>query len=159
MIEDIKPEHFDKILKMNAAFVHWLSPLDEAGLEALMTSCIYARQIGGGKAVLLAIASETEMVDHTNLTWLKSRHENFIYIDRVIVSAPAQGQGYAGVLYSDLAAFGRANGYDSLTCEVNLLPANPGSHDFHLRQRFHALGDFNHPHTGKSVRYYAKALK
>ena len=158
MIADIQPKHFDKILKMNAAFVHWLSPLDKAGLKALISSCIYARQIGSGDAVLLAIASETEMADHSNLSWLKSRNENFIYIDRVIVSAPAQGNGYAGLLYTDLATFAQVNGYDSLTCEVNLLPANPGSHAFHLRHGYHPQGDFNHPHTGKSVRYYAKAL-
>ena len=158
MIDAVEPMHFDKILKLNAEFVHWLSPLDMAGLQTLLGSTLYARQIDDGDAVLLAIASKTEMSNHTNLDWLKARRENFIYIDRVIVAAGAQGKGYAGRLYADLADFARQNGYDSLTCEVNTQPDNPGSHAFHLRQGYRPIGEQNNPDMGKCVRYYAKAL-
>ena len=158
MIDTIKPAHFEKILRMNVEFVHWLSPLDEAALQALLSSSIYARQIGGGDAVLLAIASETEIANHTNLEWLKARRKNFIYIDRVIVDAAAQGNGYAGQLYADLTAFARRNGYDSVVCEVNTQPDNPGSHAFHLRQGYQSIGDQKNPGMGKCVRYYEKAL-
>ena len=158
MISAIKPEHFDKILKLNADFVHWLSPLDAGQLEALLQCCRYARQIGGGEAVLMAIASDTEVTDHSNFDWLKARRENFIYIDRVIVSAASQGAGYAGKLYADLADFARTNGYDQLTCEVNTQPDNPGSHAFHLRQGYQVIGEQTIAGTQKRVRYYAKAL-
>lgn len=56
MIAPIEPRHYDKVLNLNAVFVHWLSPLCEAELRALLTSCIYARQIGEGDGVLMAIA-------------------------------------------------------------------------------------------------------
>ena len=158
MIARIKPDQFDKILKNNAEFVQWLAPLDKAKLQALLSSTIYARQIGEGDAVLLAVASETEIVDHANLEWLKARRDNFIYIDRVIVGAAAQGNGYGGRLYADLADFARQNGYDSVTCEVNTQPDNPGSHAFHLRQGFLPMGEQNNPDMGKCVRYYEKPL-
>lgn len=158
MISAIEPGHFDKILKLNAEFVHWLAPLDADGIRALLKSCIYARQIGEADAVLLAIASETAVSGHPNLDWLKSRQENFIYIDRVIVSSNAQGKGYGRRLYMDLADFARAKGYARLTCEVNAPPDNPGSHAFHLSAGYKAIGEQTIGGMGKRVRYYAKAL-
>lgn len=97
------------------------------------------------------------MVDHPNLDWLKARRDNFVYIDRVIVDKAAQGKGYAGKLYKDLADVARAKCYESLTCEVNTQPANPDSHAFHLRHGFQAIGEQSIGGTQKRVRYYAKA--
>lgn len=158
MISAITPTHFDKILKLNAEFVHWLAPLDEAGLRALLETCIYARQMGEGEAVLMAIASDAKVSGHSNFDWLNARRKNFVYIDRIIISTAAQGTGHAGRLYEDLAGFARGRGFARLTCEVNISPDNPRSHAFHLRQGFLPIGEQNNPDIGKPVRYYAKPL-
>jgi len=37
MIGDIKAEHYAQILRMNEHFVHWLSPMDAAKLERVLS--------------------------------------------------------------------------------------------------------------------------
>jgi predicted GNAT superfamily acetyltransferase len=48
----------------------------------------------------------------------------------------ARGLGLGTALYEDLFAFARAEGRQTVTCEVNLDPPNPGSLRFHRRFGF-----------------------
>lgn len=158
MIGAIEPRHHENILKLNAEFVHWLSPLDQAGLSFLLEVATYARQIEEGAGVLIGYAYDAAYPDHKNLRWLQARLDNFFYVDRIIIAAAAQGKGYGQQLYADLEAYARRCGYDWVACEVNSLPNNPGSHAFHLKRGFQTLGDEAYPKIGKALRYYAKAL-
>ena len=158
MIADIQSRHESAILAMNAAFVHWLSPMNAEELRRVLALAQYARQVGDGAGVLIGYAHDTDDPDHWNLAWLRKRLDNFFYIDRVIIAAEAHGQGYAQALYEDVARFARARGHTHLACEVNTIPDNPGSHRFHLRAGFNAIGERNFPDRGKAVRYYAKPL-
>jgi len=158
MIAAIRPQHFDKILRLNEEFVHWLSPLDESELSYVLDRAAYARQINEAAGVLIAYAHDVDYPDHWNLAWLKSRLESFFYIDRIMIERAAQGQGLGQRLYADVAKFARARGYSWLASEVNTRPDNPASHAFHLRDGFISLGEQDFTNKGKAVRYYAKAL-
>ena len=158
MISAIEPKHFEKILKLNTEFVHWLSPLDEAGLLYLLDKASYTRQIDNGAGVLIGYAHDTDYPDHKNLRWLNARLKNFFYIDRIIIDAAVHGQGYGQRLYKDLETYARERGYDWVACEVNTLPDNPDSHAFHLKRGFEPLGDEAYPEIDKALRYYAKPL-
>jgi len=158
MIGDISSRHHAKILRMNAEFVHWLSPLDQEALSYVLARAAYARQIDDATAVLIGYAHDVNYPDHGNIEWLKSRLENFFYIDRVIIDGAAQGQGMGRRLYEDVEKFARGRGHEFLACEVNTVPNNPGSHAFHLRGGFKVLGAQRFPGKDKAVRYYAKAL-
>jgi len=159
MIGGIRPVHYSQILKLNAEFVHWLSPMDEAELIKILNLALYARQIDGAKGVLLGYAHDVVYPDHKNLNWLRPRVENFFYIDRIIIDAAAQGQGLGQQLYQDLERHVRAKGYSALVCDVNTRPDNPGSHRFHLRFGFKAIGEQYFESYDKSVRYYKKCLE
>ena len=156
---DITARHHQALLRMNAAFVHWLSPLDEPGLIYILERADYARQIEAGLGVLIGYPHNVDYPDHRNLVWLLAHLENFFYIDRVIIDEKAQGRGLGQRLYADVERHARANGYDWLACEVNTCPNNPASHAFHLREGFKSLGEQSFPARAKTVRYYAKALK
>jgi len=158
MIEDIAPRHHEALLRMNADFVHWLSPLNMQGLSYILERADYARQIAEGQGFLIGYAHDVDYPDHWNLTWLLAHLENFFYIDRVIIDEKAQGQGLGRSLYADVESHARARGYDWLACEVNTQPNNPASHAFHLREGFKILGEQNFPTRDKAVRYYTKAL-
>ncbi len=158
MIGDIKPEHFEQILKINAEFVHWLSPLDEAGLIFILERAHYARQIEEGQAVLLGYAHDVDYPDHKNIRWLSRKFDRFFYIDRVIVDGAAQGNGYGLALYQDFEKEARKRGLPRLVCEVNTKPDNPGSHRFHERFGFNPVGEQYFPDYDKAVRYYEKPL-
>ena len=77
MIGEIKPEHYPQILKLNAEFVHWLSPVDVAGLEYILARADYAKQIDEAQGVLLGYAHDVDYPDHKNLTWLRARFNRF----------------------------------------------------------------------------------
>lgn len=159
MISDIQAHHHAKILRLNAEFVHWLSPLDQVELADLLARADYAKQIDEAAGVLIGYAHNVDYPDHANLDWLRLRLTNFFYIDRVIIDGAAQGRGLGRKLYADVSQFAHAVGYESLACEVNISPDNPGSHAFHLSSGFKSLGEQSFPEKEKAVRYYAKALK
>ena len=158
MISDIRPEHYAQFLKINEAFVHWLSPLDEAQLAWVLERADYARQIDNAQAVLIGYAHDVDYPDHKNLRWLRARFDKFLYIDRIIIDSAAQGKGYARALYEDFEAEARRRGLPRLVCEVNTKPDNPGSHRFHLKMGFKAIGDADYPEYDAAVRYYMKQL-
>jgi len=154
----ITQAHHRRLLRLNAEFVHWLSPLDQNGLDYILDRAGYAKQINEGEGVLIGYAYDVDYPDHGNLDWLRAHLNNFFYIDRVIIDGAAHGRGLGRQLYTDVVQFARARSYDWLACEVNTRPDNPGSHAFHLREGFTAIGEQAFPEKDKAVRYYAKAL-
>ena len=157
MIGHILKSHYTKILRMNEEFVHWLSPLDENGLSDLLTLAHYKKQIHDADGVLIGYAHDVDY-DHKNLKWLRARFDSFYYVDRIILSAAAQGKGYGRQLYADFEAEARAKNLPRLVCEVNIKPNNPGSHAFHENLGFRAVADVNYPSYGSALRYYEKRL-
>ena len=161
MIADITPAHHAQILRINTEFVHWLAPMDQAELTYVLARAAYARQIddgaGGFGGVLIGYAHDTDYPDHWNIDWLKMRIEDFFYIDRIIIDGAAQGQGLGQRLYADITQFARARGHKWLACEVNIIPDNPASHNFHQKLGFKPIGEQSFSEI-KAVRYYAKAL-
>lgn len=158
MIGDIKLEHFAQILHINDEFVHWLAPLDEDELKYVLSVATYKRQIGKGKGVLIGYPHDVNYPDHKNLRWLRQYVEDFFYIDRIIIDAEAQGQGYGQLLYNDIEEFAKQHGYKALACEVNIKPNNPISHNFHTAFGFEPIGEQDYPAWNKAVRYYKKSL-
>lgn len=157
MISPILKSHRAKILRMNQEFVHWLSPLDEDDLTALLDLAQYKKQIHDAAGVLIGYAHDVDY-DHKNLKWLRARFDTFFYIDRIILDSSAQGKGYGRQLYADFEAQARRRGLPRLVCEVNTKPNNPGSHSFHERLGFTALADVEYPDYNAAIRYYEKLL-
>jgi len=164
MIGPILKSHRSKILRMNAEFVHWLSPLDDDHLDYILDRAAYQRQIHDGAGVLLGYANDVDYPEHKNLTWLRQYadeqnwDERFFYIDRIIINAEGQGKGLGQQLYDDITRFALKHNYTRLTCEVNIRPNNPASHAFHLKMGFDAIGEAEYPDYDAAVRYYQKRL-
>ena len=157
MIGPIRESHHAKILQMNEDFVYWLSPLGGDELKNLLALSHYKKQIHEADGVLIGYAHDVDY-DHKNLKWLRGRFDSFFYIDRIILNAAAQGKGYGRQLYADFEAEARRRGLPRLVCEVNSKPNNPGSHKFHERLGFNAIGDVNYPQYNAAIRYYEKPL-
>lgn len=75
-----------------------------------------------------------------NFLWFRERYPSFLYVDRIAVAAPWRRQGLGRALYESTAEHARALGLPWVTCEVNLVPPNPESIDFHLRIGFERAG-------------------
>jgi hypothetical protein len=94
-----------------------------------------------------------------NLTWLRDKFDDFVYIDRVIIGENAQGQGYGRKLYEAYETYAREHNIPRMVCEVNTIPDNPGSHIFHLHLGFQPCGEIEMKNGTKRVRYYEKLLR
>lgn len=152
----IKSAHHATILRNNRRFVHWLAPLDQAELDALLDASDYARQCLAGDAVLFGYDAHGAY-RHKRVDWLCERLDHVFYIDRIIIGPQSQGRGLGRRLYDDVADYARSLGHTQLACEVNTRPDNLGSHAFHLRAGFHPIGDVDDPGT-TSVRFYLRKL-
>ena len=91
---DATPDHFPAILELNAASVQFLSPLDPKRLAWLHALAAYRRVVMRGDEVIafmLAFAPGS-VYDSINYQWFASRFSDFLYVDRIVVSAKARSQ-------------------------------------------------------------------
>jgi len=149
----------------------WLHAINQQGVPGVSTETIESleRWIGLSKCFVAAdedgqpvgfltlVPPGTEAYPSGNLRWFEARGGNLNYVDRIAVSAEARGQCVGEALYE--AAFAACSGrYDSLGCEVNRLPPNPGSLRFHKRLGFVEVGSRAYKPGEMEVIYLERAL-
>jgi len=135
-------EHFEAILAWNEEYVDVLAPLTRPELESLAALATYHRVALDGDDLagfVVAFGSESDH-DSVNFRWFSVRYPSFLYIDRVVVASPWQRRGVGALLYRDLFAFARHEGYELVTCEIDAEPPNPRSAMFHERLGFGEVG-------------------
>lgn len=145
------------ILALNNEHAAELSWLEAERLSFLLGEAFNARRIGDLEAFIMTFDQEANY-DSPNFIWFRERYERFIYVDRVVVAAPARGRGHARRLYQDLFEHAERAGHTLVTCEVNADPPNPASDAFHAALGFTEVGDAVIHGGKKAVRYYAKQI-
>lgn len=138
----------------NAAETSYLTPEE---WQAIIAGAFSATCMEGPAALLITFDQDADY-DSVNFQWFRERLDQFVYIDRIVVSESHRGAGLARILYEDLFTMARTAGHDTVTCEVNAVPPNPGSDAFHARMGFKEMGLAELADRGKTVRYFAKQL-
>ena len=89
-----------------------------------------------------------------NYKFFKDNENHFLYIDRIVVKEKYRRKGIANHLYSVIEEIATELG-SPLCCEVNILPENKPSIEFHKKLGFIDIGtnDFEE----NSVVYYKKS--
>ncbi|HEU4669234.1 MAG TPA: GNAT family N-acetyltransferase [Dyella sp.] len=142
LLRDAGPHDAPAILALNETFVAVLSPLDAARLAHLAAQAALYRvmeQEGRVVAFLLAMREGADY-DSPNYRWFDARHPRFLYIDRIVVAAEAQGLGVGEALYRDAFACASEHEVPVVTCEFDVAPPNPASARFHARLGFREVG-------------------
>ena len=158
LICDLSSLDATALLLLNNANAKETASLDDAGLKALLGIAFYARGIDRGATAFLIALEQTAAYVNPNFMWFKASRESGVYIDRIIVSIVARGQGIARLLYQDLFAAAKRSGHDRVVCEVNIEPPNPVSEAFHVAMGFEAIGQAAIHNGLKTVRYFEKIL-
>jgi predicted GNAT superfamily acetyltransferase len=124
---------FDSILRLNAEWEHFMSGLDLASLTAMHHRSAYHRvvEIGGRVVAFLITLREGADYDSPNYRYFDRDGRVFLYIDRVVVDGPMQGEGLATLLYDDVLDFARQSGVERVVCELDIDPPNEVSRAFH----------------------------
>jgi uncharacterized protein len=131
-------------------------PLDAKKLTHFISQAFSATTAQPENGYLLAFAPSAQ-IEGPNFEWFKARGGAFVYVDRIVVSAKARGQGIARALYMDLFIAAAAGGFEEITCEVNSDPPNPISDKFHAAMGFIPVGSATLP-NGKTVTYLARPV-
>jgi predicted GNAT superfamily acetyltransferase len=141
-IRTARAADFPAMLELNRDSVHFLSPLDTPRLARLHRQAAYAKvaEADGRVAAFLLAVRENADYDSPNYLWFCSRYSSFLYVDRIVVRENQRGKGIAGMFYNDLFSFARETGVEVVTCEVDILPPNPISLQFHKNRGFTEVG-------------------
>ncbi len=136
-IHDITPADLSAIPDLSDPEVPPVNALTDAMLERFVREATYFRVAIDNEALVGFLIGLTPGAnyDSPNYRWFSQRYERLIYIDRIVVAAPARGQAF----YADLANFSRGV-TPLLACEVNLRPSNEESLRFHRRCGFEETG-------------------
>jgi uncharacterized protein len=161
-IEPATQDHFAAILALNEEFVEVLAPLTRERLELLHARASYHRVAidqHGVAGFVLAFGSGARH-DSVNYRWFAARYPSFLYVDRVVVSSRCQCNGVGSLLYEDLFAFARREGYAQVTCEIDTDPPNPRSERFHDRFGFEEVGSQQVEYeTGTPIRVSLRSVQ
>jgi predicted GNAT superfamily acetyltransferase len=148
-----RPDLITAASALNNRFAQETSFLSEAAFADLMVGASVALAAPDAEAFLIAFDQDGDY-DSPNFLWFRERFARFLYIDRVVVAAAVQGQGWGRRLYERLIETAKASGHDRIVAEINIQPPNPGSLAFHERLGFAAVGE-RALSSDKVVRYVA----
>ena len=141
-IRAIVPWDLPTLLAMNNAAVPNVNEIDEAELAELVRMAGLARTVevdGVPCGFVLALRPGTGY-DSANYEWFSGRYEDFLYVDRIVVTARRRSGGLGAALYDAVFRHAREHQVPRVTCEVNVTPPNPGSLRFHRRLGFTEVG-------------------
>lgn len=150
-------DDIDAFLALNEESVAMLSPLDRAGMQALVNEAYCAWLTPERDAMLVAL-DERASYESPNYRWFLARYPRFVYVDRIAVARSARGRGIARTLYERLIAQARQDGHRIICAEIYYDPPNPASDAFHEAFGFTEAGRAYLADRGKSVRYLVRAL-
>ena len=145
------------LLELNNAHALELSWLEPERFRQLADQAFRAWQVGEAEALLLSFDQDADY-DSPNFHWFRQRLDRFIYVDRIVVSPQARGQGLARRLYTALFESAVQAGHERVVCEVNSHPPNPGSDAFHASLGFVRVGSAQVGDDGKTVNYLSRSL-
>jgi predicted GNAT superfamily acetyltransferase len=142
----------EAMLALNNAHAQELSWLEPGRLAHLIEQALLVWRIGQLDGFMIAMNQDAQY-DSPNFLWFRSRYARFVYVDRIVIAAPARGRGYARRLYQDLFTYAVAVG-----CEVNSRPPNPVSDAFHAALGFAVVGQASVYDDSRTVRYLSRSL-
>lgn len=133
ILRDAVPADFEHILALNDAEVQQTSAMDLQKLNQLAALSAYHKVALVDDKIAAFLLAMRENCDYQseNYRWFAARFPQFIYVDRIVVSAEFAGLKIGSLLYTDLFDFARAHAIAMVTCEYNIQPPNLASKRFH----------------------------
>ena len=160
LIRNATTSDLETVLTLNESVVPHVNSITLADMQDILLKAEYFRGACDGDdqvvAFLIGLNPETEY-HSPNFLWFCDHYENFAYVDRIAVALSAQRQGVAEALYGDFAKV-TLNWAQSMCCEVNLRPENPGSIAFHQRLGFVQVGTLESDNGAKKVALLLKKI-
>jgi hypothetical protein len=133
--------HKDFIIKLNSENMPAVGRLDEKLFKKFLEYSDYFKLLKyDNKFIGFMIGLlPNRPYNSINYKWFEKKYKSFIYIDRIIISFKYQNKGFGTLFYDDLKNCFK-DSYDSMTCEINIIPKNDISMRFHKKYGFKEVG-------------------
>ena len=131
------------ILRVNEENVEVLSPMDEERLRkfAEYADQLLVAEVDGEKAAfLIALREGIEFYKSENYLWFSKQYPSFLYIDRIVIDEPYRGMGLGRKMYGEVFARAAATNVPFVTAEIDTIPYNEVSLNFHKVMGFREVG-------------------
>ena len=142
IVRKLENDDYNRILQLNEESVDFLSPLTNDKLDNLISQAdlIIVVEVDGYVEAFVLTLREGKKYDSVNYLWFSNNYDEFIYIDRVVVSLNMQGKGLGNILYESVFDHARLTGVPYVTAEIDISPPNPKSLKFHEKFGFKEVG-------------------
>jgi predicted GNAT superfamily acetyltransferase len=156
----LKPDDAALVLDMNNAAVPNVNAAELDELAELVTMSEFTVALKDGDTLLGFVLTMPPGVGYgsDNYRWFSEHYDEFVYVDRIVVSEAARNRGVGAELYRLVVEHATERQIPRVTCEVNLDPPNPGSLRFHKRLGFVEVGEQVSGNTGHHVCLLAREL-
>jgi len=123
-IRDLARTDYPAVLVLNSTFERFLSPMNDTRLVELHQHAAYARVVLHPSCVVAFLLAfrERAIYDGPNYVWFDQYYPNFLYIDRIVVSADHQGKRLGSALYTDLFRYATEARIPRVTCQFDAEP-------------------------------------
>ena len=158
-IETAQYEHYKAILDLNESAIPAVNSLALADLEQLAAQSCYFRvallddEVVGFLLMLPPGASYSSV----NYAWFSKHYDDFAYVDRIVISPSAAGNGIGRRFYNDAIEV-LAGAHSRINCEVNIKPRNEASLAFHAALGFVEVGQQDTESGSKRVSLLSREL-
>ena len=159
VVRDVREHELDSVLALNNAAGPSILPLDAARVRRFHDTADYFRvaERDGTLAGFLVGFGSHRGHDSSNFTWFAQRHQDFMYIDRVVVASRRRGGGVGRTLYADIQSYAELR-YPVLACEVFVEHDNDAARIFHGSFGFREVGQHVMPGSGIRASMLTKEL-
>jgi predicted GNAT superfamily acetyltransferase len=156
-IRPLEDADVEAVLELNERSVEALSPLDSDSLTAHreMAAEALVCEVDGTVAAFALAYRPKAGYESVHYRWHSERFEDFLYLDRIVVSADFRRRGIATALYDALERVAAEHG--RMVCEVNSVPPNLESLAFHRGRGYVEIGHLTKP-DGNQVVLLEKTL-
>ncbi|ROS73532.1 GNAT family N-acetyltransferase [Cellulomonas sp. PhB143] len=146
VVRKARDEDLARIVELNNASTPAVPETGARDMRELVeasTLTLVAAEPGSDEALgfLVAFDGGLDDFDAENYAWFEERGFDHYYVDRIVVGDGARGRGVGQRFYEEIFAVAKAEGRESVTCEVNIDPMNAGSLRFHGRLGFEGRGE------------------
>jgi predicted GNAT superfamily acetyltransferase len=128
------------VLAINEASVWATSPMDQAALARARSAAAYplVAELDGEVAGFAIAYQPGSTYDSINYRWHAERFDDFLYLDRIVISSDFRRRGLASALYDAMEQHAKEHG--RMVCEVNSDPPNVESLAFHAARGYREVG-------------------
>lgn len=139
ILRNLEPRDVEDVVAVNNSGYPAVPMVESSDIEALIeiSSLALVAEDENKKLLGFMIAMDPgEIYESENYVFFEGRFTNHLYIDRIVLTPESQGLGIGSAFYERVFQKARLDGRDTVTCEVNIEPPNPGSLRFHRRWGF-----------------------